>query len=71
MNGGGASVAVVGDDGFKFKENIRVIANAKTNTLYLITFESTPQKWDSEWNTHGKPVSKIPSSPFISSFEMK
>lgn len=44
------------DNGFSVKEILRVVANKKTNTLYIIIFESTPEKWDIEWNTKGKTI---------------
>lgn len=44
------------NDGVKYKMAIRVIANKKTNTLYIVMFETTAKKWDKEWNTKGKPM---------------
>lgn len=38
----------------KYKMAVRVIANKKTNTLYVISFESTLKSWNTNWTTKGK-----------------
>lgn len=44
-----------GDD-FTLNEIIRIAANRETNTLYVIIFESTPEKWSTEWSANGKTI---------------
>ena len=47
---------VMSDGESSWKEVLRVSANTKTNTLYIVIFESTPEKWDSIWYPIGKPM---------------
>jgi hypothetical protein len=44
------------DNGYKYKMAVRVIANKETNTIYILIFESTLKKWNTNWNTKGKPM---------------
>jgi len=44
------------DNGFLVKEVLRVVVNTKTNTLYIIVFEATPEKWSVEWSADGKTI---------------